>query len=96
MIHTGQVTIPAGGVIALATQRTSVLELIVQNNSAHTIRVGDNTITAANAKGLLIAASNAAPGPMAFRPGSGSFVLDLAQTFVTGTAGDLVDFAYVR
>lgn len=93
-LHIGQVTIPASGQIALTTTRTPAYELYVQNNSTHTIRVGDSTVSAT--KGLLVAASNAAPGPLMFRPSGGGLLIEVSQVFVFGTAADVVDFSYVK
>jgi len=99
-LHTGQVTIPAGGKVALVTgvtptaTRTPCYELTVQNNSTHTIRVGDSTVSAT--VGQVVAASNAAPGPIMFRPPGGGLLLELALIFVFGTQGDVVDFTYVK
>lgn len=98
-LHIGQVTIPAGGKIALvagltpAATRVPCYQIIVQKNSANAIRVGDSTVTATT--GIAVAASNAAPGPAILGPFP-ALALDLATTFVFGTQNDVVDFAYVK
>ena len=93
-VHHSSVTIPNPAVaVALSTQRTPCFEIIVQKNSANSIRVGDKTLTATT--GIAVAALNAAPGPLYLGPYA-SFALDLSTTFVIGTAGDVVDFAYVK
>jgi hypothetical protein len=94
MIHTGQVTIPTPAVaVPLSATRTPCYEVIVQKNTANGIRVGDKTVTASI--GLAVAASNAAPGPVYFGPYM-ALSIDLSTIFVFGTAGDVVDFAYVK
>lgn len=99
MIHFGQVTIPVSGKVSLVSgvtptaTRTPCYQLIVQKNSANAIRVGDSTVTATT--GIAVAASNAAPGPAVFGPFP-NLAIELAQVFVFGTQGDLVDFAYVK
>jgi len=99
-LHIGQVTIPTPAApIALvkgltpAASRVPCYEITVQKNSANAIRVGDASVTATT--GIAVAASNAAPGPVKFGPFE-AFALDLATTFVIGTAGDVVDFSYVK
>ena len=98
-VHTGQVTIPAGGKIALVTGvtptavRVPCYQITVQKNSANAIRVGDSSVTATT--GIAVAASNAAPGPFTLGPFT-TLALDLATTFVFGTQNDVVDFAYVK
>jgi len=94
MLHIGQVTIPASGKVALSTQRTPCFEVTVQKNSANGIRVGDSTVTATT--GIAVAASNAVPGPFTMRPSGGGLLLDLSTIYVFGTAGDLVDFSYIK
>lgn len=99
-VHIGQVTIPnpaapialVKGVTPAAT-RVPCYEIIVQKNTANAIRVGDSTVSATT--GIAVAASNAAPGPVYLGPYT-NLALDLATTFVIGTAGDVVDFAYVK
>lgn len=99
-VHIAQITIPAsGGPIALVTgvtpaaTRVPCYQIIVQKNSANAIRVGDSTTTATT--GIAVAASNAAPGPVMLGPFP-ALSLDLATTFVFGTAADKVDFLYVK
>jgi hypothetical protein len=91
----GQVTIPAGGQIALATNQDFVNGgysiycslLIIQNNATHNIRVGDNTVSAT--KGILLFPTGSiTEAPLILR---GTL---LAQWFIFGTAGDVIDFLY--
>lgn len=99
-VHIGQVTIPnPAAAVALVTgvtptkTRVPCYEIIVQKNSANAIRVGDSSVTTTT--GIAVAASNAAPGPVKFGPFE-TLALDLSTTFVIGTAGDVVDFSYVK
>jgi hypothetical protein len=99
-VHQGSVTIPnPAAAIALVkgltptATRVPCYEIVIQKNSANAIRVGDSTVTATT--GAAVAASNAAPGPLYLGPYS-TLALDLATTFVFGTAGDTVDFVYVK
>jgi len=93
MLHTGQTTIPASGRIALTTTRTPVYELTIQNNDANnSFRVGDSTITVANAQGIVVAKSGTT---IKFGPYT-ALSLELSQIFIVGTNGGLVDFDFVK
>lgn len=99
-IHIGQVTIPNPAAAIALNQgvtgkpaRVPCYEIIVQKNTSNAIRVGDSTVTAST--GIAVAASNGVPGPLYLGPYT-ALSLDLSTTFVIGTAGDVVDFAYVK
>lgn len=91
-VHTLQVTIGAGTTQISATS-IPVKQLFVQNNAAHTIRVGDKNTT--SSRGALI--SSGSPGGSIT---SGAFGIqqatDLQQWFINGTNGDVIDIIYVQ
>ena len=82
-----QVTIGAAAT-QISPLNINVQTLVIQDNAAHNIRVGDSTVTSTNG----IAASLS----------GGSFNLTLnfprgtilSQWYVAGTQGDVVDFLY--
>jgi hypothetical protein len=108
-----QVTIPPAvsprtdGVISLAAglpvttpANTYVQKLTVQNNSAHSIRYGDKSVSttippAVNGgtagKGILILATGS--------NNDGSFVeygLYISDRYVAGTPGDVIDYDFIK
>jgi hypothetical protein len=93
MLHTGQVTIPASGRIALSATRIPAYEVTIQNNDGNnSFRVGDATITAANAQGIVVAKSGTI---IKFGPYT-ALSIGLDQIFVVGTQNGLVDFTYTK
>jgi hypothetical protein len=86
-----QATIPAGGGPAqLSTSQTLCRQIIIQNNAAHSVRVGDSSVSAT--KGIYLAAG---PGGGTFN--SGAVVVynsDLRDFYLFGTAADVIDVFY--
>jgi hypothetical protein len=91
-VHTLQVTIGAS-TTQVSTTSIPIKQLFIQNNAAHTIRVGDSNTT--SSRGALI--SSGSPGGSIT---SGSFGIqqatDLQQWFINGTNGDVIDVIYVQ
>jgi hypothetical protein len=85
-----QITI---GAAATQFSATSVpcRQIIIQNNAAHTMTIGDSTVTATN--GIRIAAGPAGgsinSGPVAV------YATNLFDWWVAGTQNDIVDVLYV-
>lgn len=91
-VHTLQVTIGAS-TTQVSTTSVPVKQLFIQNNAAHTIRVGDSLVT--SSRGALI--SSGSPGGSIT---SGAFGIqaatDLNQWWINGTNGDVIDVIYVQ
>jgi hypothetical protein len=91
-VHTLQVTIGAS-TTQVSTTSVPIKQLFIQNNAAHTIRVGD--INTTSSRGALI--SSGSPGGSIT---SGAFGIqqatDLNQWFINGTNGDVIDVIYVQ
>lgn len=106
----GQVTIPASGKANLADGLpqptggkgitvgaspvgvTYVQQLIIQNNSGAPVRIGDVTVSVS--RGILL--TNAAPPNSANLGAFINYGTYLADWYVFGTAGDVVDFLYIQ
>jgi hypothetical protein len=88
-----QVTIPAGGgpqAFAAVHPEVKIRQIIIQNNAAHSMRVGDSTVSAT--KGIYLAA-----GPGGGSINSGPVVVynsRLSDFSVFGTAADVLDVFY--
>jgi len=90
--HTAQITIGAGTNTQFSPGGTPFAsEVSVQNNAAHTIRVGDKNTSAT--QGALLA-SGAPGGSVTFGPYDYP-AIDLSTLFVAGTQGDVVDVIWV-
>ena len=91
-VHTLQVTIGAS-TTQVSTTSIPVKQLFIQNNAAHTIRVGDVNTT--SSRGALI--SSGSPGGSIT---SGAFGMqaasDLNQWWINGTNGDVIDVIYIQ
>jgi hypothetical protein len=91
-VHTLQVTI-GSGTTQVSTTSKPVKQLFIQNNAAHTIRVGDVNTT--SSRGALI--SSGSPGGSIT---SGAFGIqtatDLNQWFINGTQNDVIDVVYIQ
>lgn len=85
-----QVTVGAAATQFTATS-TPCRQVTIQNNAAHTMRIGDSTVSAS--KGIYLAAG----------PGGGSenhgplvaYAIDLSNFYVFGTQNDVLDVLYV-
>lgn len=81
-----------------ATQNSTQLReafqvLIIQNNSAHSVRIGDATVSAT--KGLVLGAgSTTTTPPLTIAPHM-EYSSDLSEFYLFGTAGDLIDVMYL-
>lgn len=91
-MRTIQITLGAAATRVTASRIVSPF-ITIQNNAAHSIRIGDNTVSAT--KGIFIPATAAAGA------GSGSLTVQradnnilLSNYYVFGTAGDVVDIIY--
>lgn len=86
-----QVTIGASATQLTASQ-IQVRQLMIQNNAAHLVRVGDSTVT--SSKGIYLAAG---PGGGSFNSGPVNiYETFLSDWYVAGTNGDVVDVLYVK
>ena len=75
---------------AAATQLTTVnrrfAQLVIQNNSADNVRVGDNTVS--STKGILLNPGGFFDGRLSIARGR------LGDYYLFGTAGDVIDYLY--
>lgn len=63
--------------------------LVIQNNSAHSVRVGDSTVSAT--KGIVLASgSTTTTAPLIVAPGL-EYTSDVYEWFLFGTAADVID-----
>lgn len=63
--------------------------LVIQNNAAHVVRVGDSTVSAS--KGIALAAgSTTTTSPLIVSPGL-EYTSDTYEWYLFGTIGDLID-----
>lgn len=81
-----------------ATQNSTQLRemfqiLIVQNNSAHSVRLGDASVSAT--KGLVLASGSTTTTPPLIIAPHLEYSSDLSEYFLFGTAGDLIDVMYL-
>ena len=76
------------GATQISTANTFCRQIIIQNNAAHSMRVGDSTVTAS--KGIYLAAG---PGGGSINSGPASPVYNsyISDFWVFGTSGDVVD-----
>jgi hypothetical protein len=72
-----------------STMPIYVSTLIIQNNAAAAIRIGDNTVTAT--KGIALNPSAVGPELVTFQMVRGSL---LSQWYIFGTAGNIIDIMY--
>lgn len=94
-MHLLQVTIASTGtaqpIIPLAVQPASqnpFSVLVVQNNAAHSVRIGDSTVS--TTKGILLA-SGSPGGSQTIEPAI-QYTGDLREFWIVGTAADVIDF----
>lgn len=88
-----QVTLTSAATQISANSNIYCSELIIQNNAAAVVRVGDNTVTAS--KGIVLL-------PNATPPGGGSITntlipirgTHLQDWWLFGTAGNIIDILY--
>lgn len=94
----GQVTLGSGAT-QLMTGPQRAMQLTIQNNSAHQVRVGDSSSVSVTTP----AAANGGTAGFGLRllPGGsagGSFAtsgaLNLSQWYIAGTATDVIDYQY--
>lgn len=92
-VHTLEVTIGAGTNTQVSTTDLFARQVMIQNNAAHNMRVGDSTVTSSSNGALL--ASGTPGGSINFGPlNLGSF--NLSNFYVAGTAADVVEVIYVQ
>lgn len=77
----------------ISTQQTLVRQIIIQDNAAHNVRVGDNTVSAT--KGILLASASPAPGGSLNSGPMQIYFAYLSDWYLFGTAGDLIDILYI-
>jgi hypothetical protein len=90
-----QVTLGAGAT-QLSTSSIPCREIVIQDNAAHSMRIGDNSVT--SSKGIYLAAGPGGGSVTIFPPttyASGAS-LDLSTWYAVGTQGDVVDVLYVQ
>jgi hypothetical protein len=81
-----QVTLGAGAT-QVSTAHTQCRQVIVQNNAAHSARLGDATVSATNGQYLA-----AGPGGGAFNSGpSVAYNSETSDFWLFGTAADVID-----
>lgn len=94
----GQVTIGASGVTQVSTTNFYCSVLQFQNNSAHTIRVGDSTVSMTVP--AAVAGGAAGKGILIFSTGSNLWAVPiergtvLSEWWIAGTVGDVIDYGY--
>lgn len=81
-----------------ATQNSTQLRemfqiLIFQNNSTHSVRVGDASVSAT--KGLVLASGSTTTTPPLVIAPHMEYSGDLSEWYLFGTAGDLIDVMYL-
>lgn len=87
-----QVTLLAGATPITTDSKIYSSFLVVQNNAAANVRLGDNTVSAT--RGILLATASPAPG------GSATIQLNfprgahLSEWYLFGTAGQVIDILY--
>lgn len=90
-VHTLQVTVGAS-TTQFTSSDTPCLQVIVQNNAAHSMRVGDSATS--SSRGAVL---NLGPGGGSMNLGPYQFrQLNLNQMYVNGTNGDVLDVLYVQ
>ena len=82
----------SGGIGAAPSQNGNIFvqQLIVQNNQAHNMRLGD--VTVSSTKGLLLLANGGSFNGGAFI----NYGTYLSDWWINGTSGDVVDFIYIQ
>lgn len=94
-VITLQVTIGAANtkVIAVGAHQ-NCRWITIQNNAAHTIRIGDTNIT--STRGILLNAASGgnAGGSFFIGPDQGGSSRDLGSWYINGTQNDVVDVIY--
>lgn len=91
-VVTLQVTIGAANtkVIAVGAHQ-NCRWIVIQNNAAHTIRIGDTNIT--SSRGILLA-SGSPGGSFYIGPDESGSSRDLGGWYINGTQNDVVDIIY--
>jgi hypothetical protein len=90
-VKTLQVTIGAG-VTEISTGALFCSEVQIQNNAAHSIRVGDSATT--SSRGALLA-SGSPGGSQTWGPFPNGKI-DLSQLYIAGTQNDVIDVIYIQ
>jgi hypothetical protein len=91
-VHTLQVTIGAS-TTQVSTSSIPCKEIYIQNNAAHTIRVGD--VNTSSTRGALI--SSGSPGGSITTGAFGmQAATDLNQWYINGTNADVIDVIYIQ
>ena len=91
-LHLIQVTLGAGNT-PITTTNTFARWVSIQNNAAHSVRVGDSSVS--TTQGILLASGT--PGgsvTMVIGP-MPSTSIDLANIYLRGTSADVIDVAYL-
>lgn len=92
-IHTLQVTLGAGNTPIIPNGDIVFKWVAFQNNSAHTMRIGDTLIT--SSRGIvLLAGTSGGGGSLMQQPWSTPQGGSLAAWYVNGTSGDVLDVIY--
>lgn len=90
MVVTAQITM-TGSAVQFSTAGVPCRAIFIQNNSTHSVRVGDANVT--TTRGALLASGS--PGGSLY---SGPFVVyatNLFDWWAIGTNGDLLDVVYI-
>ena len=77
----------ASAVLPSSVQAFSIL--VIQNNAAHVVRVGDSSVS--STKGIALAVGSTTPQPPFILTPSLQFTGDLREVYLFGTAADVVD-----
>jgi hypothetical protein len=78
------------GATQLSTSNTLCRQVIIQNNSAHVMKLGDSTVSATKGIAMLLG-----PGGGSFNSGAvTTYNSYLSDFWVFGTAADVVDIFY--
>lgn len=91
-IKTVQVTI-GSGTTEVTTTNTFCRQIFFENNTAHSMRIGDSTAT--SSKGVLLVASVSSSWTVS-QNFQGSQSLDLSDYYVAGTQNDVLDVACIQ
>ncbi len=87
-VHTLQVTLGASATAVISQGDINYKWVVFQNNSTHTIHIGDSLVSATRGIQLLAA------GSYTQQPFSPPLTGTLAGWYIFGTSGDVIDIVY--
>lgn len=91
-LQNGQVTLGSGATALIASGEILAKWLIIQNNAAHSVRIGSATGVGAS-KGIYLAAGPGG-GSMNPPPAAPLSSTRLSSVYLYGTQNDVIDYAY--